>query len=139
MREIRFRGKRTDNGGWAYGDLVRYYENQRRFIAYDQLAYMYKECGIDRLVSERFFEVNPDTVGQYTGLRDMNGREIYEGDIIFFEPFGTHNNDRIVKFEQGCFVGELIRNGYSQTLSSTDLFKIIGHIHENTELLEAVE
>lgn len=139
MREIRFRGKRTDNGGWAYGDLVRYYENQRRFIAYDQLAYMYKECGIDRLVSERFFEVNPDTVGQYTGLRDMNGREIYEGDIIFFEPFGTHNNDRIVKFEQGCFVGELIRNGYSQTLSSTDLFKIIGNIHENTELLEAVE
>ena len=65
MREIKFRGKRADNGEWVFGDLVKHYENQRIFIACDQLSFTYSECGIDRLVTERFYEVIPETVGQY--------------------------------------------------------------------------
>lgn len=62
MREIKFRGKTAD-GEWVEGDLIRHYENQRRFIACDQLAYLYAECGIGRLVSETFYEVVPETIG----------------------------------------------------------------------------
>ncbi len=73
---------------------------------------------------------------QYTELKDKNGKEIYEGDILFFEPFGKHNNDRIVKFKQGMFLGELVRNGYNDAITSSDFYKVIGNIHENPELLE---
>ena len=82
MRTIKFRGKRLDNGEWVVGDLIRHYENQRRFIALDQMAYTYTENGISRLVSERYHEVLPESVGQWTGLVDMDMVEAYEKDVV---------------------------------------------------------
>lgn len=65
MREIKFRGKRLDNGKWVYGYLAD--ENYINDINTFDLSSI---------------EVDSDTVGQYTGLNDANGKEIYEGDII---------------------------------------------------------
>lgn len=133
MREIKFRGKRTDTGEWFYGDLVHSKDKTR--------------CGILVNEAETYDEylVNPDTVGQYTGLRDRNGKEIYEGDIVktpLLDPiFGDVLSDAFdnvaISFHNGAFAVAYY-NGrhkiYLQVLY--DEIEVIGNIHDNPELLE---
>lgn len=73
MREIKFRGKRVYNGEWVYGNFVMYDEQASMFVLFDGDEYPTVE------------PVDPATVGQSTGLKDKNGQEIYEGDLIEFK------------------------------------------------------
>ncbi|MBS6650623.1 YopX family protein [Alistipes putredinis] len=134
MREIKFRGKRLDNGEWLYGSLV--ILNGRYFIFDDANRH----------------EVDPATVGEYTGLKDKNGKDVWEGDII--ECIGSDNkpirhlvryNDEKGGYSQLLFMGNgLTCRPYDGGLISQNYIcemdkYIVGNLHDNPELLKGGE
>lgn len=130
MREIKFRGKRIDNGEWVYGCLTRYS---------DHMSYIV----VDVTENNGTYQVLTETVGQYTGLKDKNGREIYEGDILEYNDHayaqtGGNKNDSIVRhvveYENGLFdVGGML---LVDAVINDDEAEVIGNIYENPRLLE---
>lgn len=129
-REIKFRGKRKTDGEWLYG----YYFVNRglHFIVTDGLA----------PAGNTFhdYEVYPETVGQYTGLTDCNGKEVFEGDVLEI-PY-TYVNGRIVgtvNYEHDSFLIKSLNNGRDWNLCWTlreYSAAVIGEIYDNPELLE---
>ena len=151
MREIKFCGKRKDNGEWIYGNLV-------------ILGNKYFICEKDTSIINTYFEhcfkeVIPETVGQYTGLKDgtkweeltkeeqekwlksgktkkeWNGKEIFKDDIIEDE----YGNYLIVKWNKifGCWEFSGVKlSDYGDTDFWFKKVKVIGNIHDNPELLK---
>lgn len=126
MREIKFRGKRLDNGEWLYGSLV--ILNGRYFIFDDANRH----------------EVDPTTVGEFTGLKDKNGKEIYEGDVIRSPLSEDKTRPHRIFYHTGnaAFMGALIdrKELCYLRLDQDWIYKfgkeVIGNIHDNPELIE---
>jgi uncharacterized phage protein (TIGR01671 family) len=115
MREILFRGKREENDVWIWGGF-----NSRDGKAY--IIGMPKQGRIDGI------EVDPKTLGQYTGLTDKNGTKIFEGDIV-----RRYDNVERVFYDGGGFSPFAIP-GWECT-PDADEVEVIGNIHDNPELL----
>lgn len=122
MREIKFRGKRVDNGEWIEGDLLRM--NGHTFIFPNPAPE-----GIDK------YKVDPETVGQFTGLKDKDGKEIYEGDKLLIkgdatavvvwrnEGFDILDTCTLTPTNKGVVEGFVY--------SPEQLMEVIGNIHDN--------
>lgn len=141
MRTIKFRGKRIDGKGFAYGDLLTGcgYEKGRYFIL-PHLDFYPSDCS-----SLDGYEITPDTVGQFTGLTDKNGKEIYEGDVLelklnYKEIKGIDiecNNIFYICFEDSEWKCKYLHGGSLNLSFLAEMLKpeIIGNIHDNPELI----
>ena len=152
IREVIFRGKRTDNGEWVYG----YYTKARYFLNKKEMHIIF-EPDVEAFPHCEFTgyeEVLPETVGQYTGLTDKNGVRIFEGDIldvssdVAYGGVAVHRLGYfVVEFHNGCFMKSALddpqlsffdnakRKGLYHFIS-TDIHKIVGNIHDNPDILK---
>lgn len=129
MRTIKFRGKDAENGMWIYGDLfqrIGFYPQIIEYFADDngKLAY-------------RGIAVQENTVCQFTGLHDKDGKEIYEGDIVqsvYYKDFVykvVYDDNRFASF---CL--ERKKNMFRHFFGEAKDCEVIGNIYDNPELLK---
>lgn len=132
MREIKFRGKNIVSGEWSYGDFTPEKMWPTKLV----------DC-VGEYPSEPAQSVRPETVGQYTGLKDKNGREIYEGDILrLVYPEYTVTVKVEWREKSCCFsVTRVDREEKSFILDiwESQHGEVIGNIHDNPELLKKEE
>ena len=127
MRTIKFRGQKTTNGVWVYGSLVSSNEIQ---------AAIYFQTGRGLVKSMEWVYVNPETVGQFTGLYDKNEKEIYEGDILKVQGLGEKIE---VRFVRGVFA--FLWNGDLDdeapiNAPTQEWAEVVGNIHDNPKLIK---
>lgn len=153
MREILFKAKRRDNGEWVEGSLI----NTKKGVAYiirsKSKAFIPK--GKNIICSAECYEIDPDTICQFTGLTDKNGKRIWENDILRYSydydgsPFLKDGEE--IKYRVGAVFWSEWRGSWAvcgrgnKKCTNNDVFKynrnpnraeVIGNIFDNEDLLE---
>ena len=124
-REIKFRGKRIDNGEWAFGNLI--LDNHPKI----KKAFIQVNSEED-LFDRRSYEVIPETVGEFTGLIDKNGEEVYEGDIWQWDE--DEDLSYTIDFCEGAFGAYTY--GYYRQAGLFKFGEVAGNIHDNPKLIK---
>ena len=122
MREIKFRGIDTMTGQWRFGDLV---HNMKVTLT-----------GVEPRLMVGGYEAVPDTIGQFTGMRDKEGTEMFEGDIIEYEGWlqGVRRPHLSVEWNEKYHSLMLRLGNYAFSLSvNTNWCKVVGNLHQRKE------
>ena len=140
MREVLFRGKRTDNGEWVYG----YYTKARYFLNKKEMHIIF-EPDVEAFPHCEFTgyeEVLPETVGQYTGLTDKNGVRIFEGDIVKYD---VNYHDMVISYDVENWGGWLYED-MDDNMQAYSIYEfclkdiaVVGNIHDNPDILKGGE
>ena len=135
MKEILFRGK-TGGGDWVYGYYVLVNDISKIFVPFPQEDKEFFKNSEYEKIGGRYKDVIPETIGQYTGLTDKNGKKIFEGDIVKGENWlhRDHNIHRVVYHEGGFYY--IDKDGEPWHHDHIEDIEIIGNIHDNPELLK---
>ncbi len=128
MREILFRGKRLDNGKLLIGNSIMQCDN---YLGTGKAVLLWDD-------ENGWIKVDPETVGQFTGLYDKNGTPIFEGDVLFHpegaSSYKTPPKHFEVVFTHGIFGAD--RGWFGLLPDEMENCEAIGNIHDNPELLE---
>lgn len=128
MREILFKGKRTDNGEWIFGDL-RHWPSGSIGIRDDTIGHTFK--------------VVPETVGQFTGKDDRNGKKVFEHDILQILIFDGVSRGVVQWCENDqCYVLTTKEGWHIDDFGNygrPEYYEVIGNIHDNQNLLGGAE
>lgn len=135
-REIKFRGKNRES--WYYGDLVQEIRHNDNKLFDETMTHIRNfEYKNGDYIGDSFL-VNSETVGQFTGLHDKNGKEIYEGDIVKYRDSRGQHIEKVI-FDKGCFYAGMHWGSSTRLapkLINTRITEVIGNIYDNPELLE---
>ncbi len=147
MREILFRGKRADNREWVEGSLLIKYDLDACCVSAYYIVETY-DFAISGYDDTRFIDVKPvkvlyETLGQYTGLTDKNGKEIFEGDIVKhynnsddgFDIGALYWNETLLQWKRTS-IGNFHHSSFTYVMNRFCEYEVIGNIHDNPELLK---
>lgn len=147
MREIKFRAKRIDDGRWVYGQYFKTPLTDENSGTSPDVGWFFlsgeeRHCIVQEHVS---FVIDVNTLGQYTGLKVVNGNEIYEGDIIK-HPWSEDSYEVISYIDGseqenlGMEIGFYIQRDNFESFCMLEVgeheFEVVGNIHDNQELLK---
>ena len=126
-REILFRGKRTDNGEWVYGNLIDSDSIVGKIVDFDE----------EYFIPEFWYKVDPETVGQFTGFTDKNGTKIFDGDIVrFYDDSEDELTNGVVVFNADfCSFCVSMKGHEDVMLMAHWQYETIGNIYDNKQLL----